>query len=64
MTDAFVTSGSVFRPVGIYFRVMVFVGGAWNALTPPSPSQIPVPPSLGGPPVAPVAPDAGAPDGG
>jgi len=48
MADAFVTTGAVYRPVGIYFRVMVFVGGAWNALSPPSPSERPVPPTLGG----------------
>jgi hypothetical protein len=46
--DAFVTTGAVYRPVGIYFRVMVFVGGAWNALAPPSPSELPLPPTLGG----------------
>lgn len=55
MGDVLLTTGSVYRPIGIYFRIMVYVGGAWNALTPPSPSQIPLPPSL--------APTTG-PDGG
>jgi hypothetical protein len=41
--DAFVTSGSAYRPVGIYFKVMDFVGGAWNALAPPSPIEVPPP---------------------
>jgi len=49
MGDAFITTGSVYRPVGIYFRVMEYVGGAWNALRPPSPSEIPVPPTLASP---------------
>lgn len=46
MVDALLTRGSVYRPIGVYFRTMIFVGGAWNALAPPSPSQIAVPPSL------------------
>jgi hypothetical protein len=46
MGDVLLTTGSVYRPIGIYFRVMIYVGGEWNALTPPSPSQIPVPPSI------------------
>jgi hypothetical protein len=46
MGDVLLTTGSVYRPIGIYFRIMVYVGGAWNALTPASPSQIPVPPSI------------------
>jgi hypothetical protein len=50
----FVTPGSVYRPVGVYFMVMDFVSGAWNALSPPSPSEIPDPMLAG---------DAGA-DGG
>lgn len=58
MTDALLTTGGVYRPVGIYFRVMVYVGGEWNALTPPSPSEIPVPPSLT--PVAGTGTDAGS----
>jgi hypothetical protein len=42
--DVLLTTGSVYRPIGIYFRVMVYVGGEWNALTPPSPSVISLPP--------------------
>jgi hypothetical protein len=63
MPDAFVTTGAVYRPVGIYFRVMVFVSGAWNALSPPSPSEMPVPPTLGGL-SGPVAGAHGGPDAG
>lgn len=45
---SFLTSGSVDRPIGVYFRVMDYVGGAWNALSPPSPSAILPPPPDGG----------------
>jgi hypothetical protein len=36
-----VTTGSVDRPVGVYFQVMDFIVGAWNALSPPSPADPP-----------------------
>jgi hypothetical protein len=36
-----VTTGAVNRPVGVYFQVMDFIGGAWNALSPPSPADPP-----------------------
>lgn len=60
--DTLFTNGSVYRPIGIYFRVMVYVGGEWNALTPASPSEIPVPPSLTR--TASSGADAGASNGG
>ena len=37
--DTLVTTGTVYRPIGIHFRVLVFVGGEWNALAPPSPAE-------------------------
>ncbi|APR75646.1 Hypothetical protein A7982_00992 [Minicystis rosea] len=37
--DLLVTTGTVYRPIGIHFRVSVFVGGEWNALAPPSPAE-------------------------
>jgi hypothetical protein len=39
MPDELVSHGTVRRPVSIYFRVMVFVGGEWNALHPPDPAS-------------------------
>jgi hypothetical protein len=36
-----VTTGSVDRPIGVYFQVMDYIGGAWNALSPPSPADPP-----------------------
>jgi hypothetical protein len=36
-----VTTGSVQKPVGVYFRIMDYVGSAWNALSPPSPADPP-----------------------
>jgi hypothetical protein len=42
--DALLTSGAAYRPIGIDFRVMVFVSGAWNALRPPGPTELPYAP--------------------
>jgi hypothetical protein len=56
--DRFVSTGAVYRPVGIHFRVLDFVGGAWNALGPPDPPGL-VPALPWGP--APARGDAGAP---
>lgn len=39
--DALLTSGAAYRPVGIDFRVMAHVSGAWNALRPPGPTELP-----------------------
>jgi hypothetical protein len=55
--DMLLTSGAAYRPIGIDFRVMVWVSGAWNALRPPGPTELPYAPW------SPAPPDAGA-DGG
>lgn len=44
MPDWRVTSGAVYRPVGIHFRVLVHAGGEWNAVAPRSPSELLVAP--------------------
>jgi len=44
LPDTLITTGSVYRPVGVHFRVLDFVGGAWNALAPPSAAELLVPP--------------------
>lgn len=53
--DRVLTTGTVYRPVGVYFRVMVHVGGEWNALRHASSSQLPGE----GPPGADVGADGG-----
>lgn len=64
--DTLLTRGSVYRPVGIHFRVMVLVSGAWNALAPPSPNEVgraPWGPAGGQTGADPPPGDAGAPPG-
>ncbi|MFT3765288.1 MAG: hypothetical protein QM820_07205 [Minicystis sp.] len=38
--DFLVTTGTVYRPIGIHFRISVLVGGEWNAFGPPSPAEL------------------------
>jgi hypothetical protein len=62
LPDTLISTGYVYRPTGVHFRVLVFVSGAWNALVPPTPAELTQPPpwSRG----AAGAQDAGAGDGG
>jgi hypothetical protein len=55
MPDTLITTGTVYRPVGIHFRVLVYVGGEWNALTPPTPAE-----QMVSPPWAPAVQNAGS----
>jgi hypothetical protein len=58
--DTPITSGSVYRPVGVHFRVLELIGAAWNALGPTSPSERIAPPPWKQGPAIPA--DAGAAD--
>jgi hypothetical protein len=42
--DVSITTGSVYRPAGVHFRVLELIGAAWNALGPPSPAERLAPP--------------------
>ena len=42
--DVPITSGSARRPVGVHFRVLEWIGAAWNAFGPTSPVERLAPP--------------------
>lgn len=59
--ETLLATGFAYRPTGVHFRVLVQVGGAWNALRPPTPAELSLAPpwSPGGH----GTPDGGVPQG-
>jgi hypothetical protein len=46
--DTLIAKGYVYRPTGVHFRVLVLVGGEWNALRPPTPMELALAPPWSG----------------
>lgn len=58
--DIPITTGSVYRPVGVHFRILELLGAAWNAFGPASPAQRLAPPPWKQSAATPAETDAGA----